>query len=492
MTIRNFNRIKALLFNNVTTKQTIFKNTFWLTLASIVNKILRLVLFIYIARILGATEYGKFTFALAFVGLFGMFADFGLSQIVTREFSQEKEKEKEFPAVFSLKILLTLGALILILIGSFLITVDPLIQKIILILAFCFFSDSFIEIIFAFFRARQKMEYPAAITIFESLITVCAGIFILFYFPSVKNLSYCYLLASLVGLIVALFFLGLKLQRLSLNWDKSIWKKFLMISWPLALIGVLASIYNQTDSIMLGYFKQITENGWYNAAYRIIAATLTPLGLVSVSIFPVLSQSFKESKGKMQKVWNLYMEAIIFLAIPITIGGILLAPGIINFIYGQNYAPAILAFQILMVTSGIIFLYTPFQQVLVVFDRQKKIFWVILFGAIFNIIFNSILIPKFSLYGAAAVTVATHFLVGILLLKLTLNFHFISSFNRRILLSFTIAVLSSLLMYFVISLPAIYNLHIIFSILFGALIYSAAFFVLRYATGKFSIIYEKN
>jgi len=170
----------------------------------------------------------------------------------------------------------------------------------------------------------------------------------------------------------------------------------------------------------------------------------------------------------------------------------LLAPGIINFIYGQNYAPAILAFQILMVTSGIIFLYTPLQQVLIIFDRQKKIFWVVLFGAIFNIILNSILIPKFSLYGAAAATVATHFLVGISLLKLTLNFHFIPQFNQRILLNFTIAILSSLLMSFIISLPRIYNLHIIFPILFGALIYGATFFILRYAMGKFSIIYEKN
>ena len=35
--------------------------TFWLSLSSVVNKILMLILAIYVARILGPTEYGKFS-----------------------------------------------------------------------------------------------------------------------------------------------------------------------------------------------------------------------------------------------------------------------------------------------------------------------------------------------------------------------------------------------------------------------------------------------
>jgi len=86
---------KSFFLENLGVKQTIFKNTFWLAVAEGVTRLLKLALLIYVARILGATEYGKFNFALAFVGLFAIFADLGLSQITTREFSREKEKEKE-------------------------------------------------------------------------------------------------------------------------------------------------------------------------------------------------------------------------------------------------------------------------------------------------------------------------------------------------------------------------------------------------------------
>jgi len=99
MDIRN--TIKNIILNpgvfflkNSGTKQTIAKNTFWMAVAEGITRFLKLFLIIYVARILGATEYGKFTFALAFVSLFAIFSDFGISQITTRELAQKKGKRK--------------------------------------------------------------------------------------------------------------------------------------------------------------------------------------------------------------------------------------------------------------------------------------------------------------------------------------------------------------------------------------------------------------
>ena len=38
------------------------------------------------------------------------------------------------------------------------------------------------------------------------------------------------------------------------------------------------------------------------------------------------------------------MEAMIFLAMPIVAGGIVLAPKIIDFFYGSNFTPSVFAF----------------------------------------------------------------------------------------------------------------------------------------------------
>ena len=119
MRVRNFADVKNVLFNNLTVKQTIFKNTFWMALYHGIAKLLKLVFIIYVARILGATDYGRFTFSLAFVTLFCVFFSLGINQIIIRDFARNKEKEKEFSAILSLKIVLGLITIVAIWISSF-------------------------------------------------------------------------------------------------------------------------------------------------------------------------------------------------------------------------------------------------------------------------------------------------------------------------------------------------------------------------------------
>jgi len=476
---------RSFLFENLGVGQTIFKNTFWLALAEGITRFLKLILIIYVARILGAGEYGKFTFALSFAGVFTIFSDFGISTVLVREFAKEKEKEKELSSVLSLKTILSLATLLLIYIGSFFITSDPLIRKVIWILGIYVIANSFLGIIWAFFQARQKMEYQAWGKIFQAIVVTIGGFFVLFNFPSVQNLSLTYLFASLITLIFALSFFHLKVYKLKFGFNKAIWKNFLSMSWPLALAGVFTTIYSQTDSVMMGYWSQITQTGWYNAAYKIVRVALIPAGLITTGFFPALSVAFKESKEKLQKVWNYFMESMFFLGIPIVVGGIALAPRIINWVYGPTYYPSIFAFQILIIMAGIAFLYQPFSQALIVSNHQKRLFWVTFSGAIVNVILNLILIPKYSLYGAAFTTLVTHLLVFFLLFKFVLRTTSIKPINLRILSSFIGSVVSALLMYFVIVQPQIYYLNVFLSILIGAGVYIACFLLYKKIISKF-------
>ena len=471
MKIRNFNDAKSLLFDNLTVKQTIFKNTFWLAVATGISRLLTLILLIFVARIFGATEYGKFTFAIAFVYLLSIFSDLGVSSIATREFSRDREREKEISALLSLKILLIFGTIILTLVGSFFITPDPIIRGLIWILVVYNSINSFSEIIFAFLRARQKMEYEALTKIFQAILITGFGLFVLFNFPSVKNLSLSYLLASLFVLFFLLAFYHFRIYPLSLRWDEIIWKKFLAMSWPLALMAIFTGIHNYVDSIMLGYFGQITQTGWYNAALKIAQVSLIPAALISQSFYPALSIAFKESKERLQRIWNYHIKTLALIAFPMMIGGVVFAPRIIDFLYLPDFTPSILAFQLLIIMAGIVFLYYPFSQVLVASNQQKKVFWPIVAGGLLNVILNLILIPKYSLYGAAVATVITNIFIFFLFFYFVAKFTSIKFPDYNFLLTFFGIFLSTGVMYLAISQPIIYNLHIFASILIGAFIY---------------------
>ena len=479
MTINNLTDLKSLFFDNKTLKQTIFKNTFWLGVGLGADRMLRLILLVYAARILGATDYGKFTFALAFLSLIIIFSDFGLDAIIIREFAREKDKQEEFYSVISLKILLSLGAFIIILLSSFFISQDPNIQRIILILGIFSLAESFIGVLGAFFHAHQRMEYQAWITVLQSLLMTGIGLFLLFKFPSVDNLSYSYLVASIFALIFTLVLFHFKFLPFKICWQKSVWRKFLSMSWPMALVGLFSNIYINIDSAMMGYWGMLTETGWYNAAYRLVSVVIIPGALISRSFAPILSEFFKESKEMVQKAWNQQMDLMIMFAIPLMVGGIVLAPRIIYTFYPLDFGPSVLAFQILIIMGGTIFFYRPFTDVMVAANQQKKIFWISLSGAIVNIILNFILIPKYSLYGAAVATVITYILILLLYFMYTAKLSLVSFVQVKSILTFIIALASSFLMYLTIKEPLIYNLNVFLSIPLGGLVYFLAFFGLE-------------
>jgi O-antigen/teichoic acid export membrane protein len=432
-----------------------------------------------VARILGAAEYGKFSFALAFISFFVVFNDLGLSTIIMRDFGGGANREKEFSSIISLKILLSLGSFFLILLSSFFITHDSQIRNIILTLAVFSLVNGFIATFYALFSAHQKLEYRALIETSQGAMIVGIGLFILFKFPSVENLSYSYLSASLVTLAFVLIFYHFKLFPFKISWETSVWKKFLLLSWPLALTSLFGTIYSYTDSVMLGYLGFNTQNGWYNAAYRVVTVASIPFGLVSGSFYPALSVAFRESKESLQKIWDYQLDILIFLITPLALGGIILAPKIINFLYSESYAPAAFVLQILMVMVWLISVSRPFYDILIVSNRQGKTFLFTVAGALFNVFFNILLIPKYNFYGAAVASVITCAIVLIISAWLTKVYTPIKIPYLKFIFSFFLSGISCAVMYFLITRPVIYNGNLILCVLVGGAAYFLAFFIFK-------------
>ena len=91
--------------------------------------------------------------------------------------------------------------------------------------------------------------------------------------------------------------------------------------------------------------------------------------------------------------------------------GIIFSSNIINLVYGSGFEPAIPAFVLLLLMAGAYFIISLMYQVLIVSGNQKKIFWISLVGMIINVCLNFILIPIYSLCGAAAATLITYIFI---------------------------------------------------------------------------------
>lgn len=413
---QKINKSIKIFFKNYKVKQIIFKNVFWLGLAEAITRLLKLVLIIYVARILGVADYGKFVFALSFVSLFVIFSDFSLPVITNREVSQGKKEE--YPTILTLKIILSFFAFFLIIIGSFFITKDVLIQKTILILGLFVLICNFSDIIFAFFKAILKMKYEAIARIFQSILITVSGFYVIFNFPSIENLSYSYLFSAFFSFIFVLIFFHFKIYPLNLSWNIRIWQKYLKFSLPLFLNRIVNAIFYYSPFLIMGFLKNFNSTGFYGASFKLMGAFVIPANLISHSFFPLLSKTSKESREKFQEILNLQIKIMILFSFFLIILGIIFGHQIIKFIYGPDFLPASLSFSFLVIMTVIIVLTIPFLQVLIIFNQQKKILLVNIFKTIIALILNVFLFYKFSFYGLAFSLSLSSFLTLPLFLKL--------------------------------------------------------------------------
>lgn len=467
--------VKNFLFQNTGLKQTIAKNTFWLTLAEIIVKCFSLVLVVYMARVLGATEYGKFVFALSFVSVTAILSDLGVIDIATREFSRDKENEKKFASIFTLEFTLYLLAAVVTIVSSFFITQDGVIRSMIWVLIVFVLNSSLFGITFSFLRARQRMEYEAIVRIVQSAFHTLTVFLIIFLMPSALNISYGYLFSDLIALSVLLLIFHKYAHRVSLRFSKGMFA-LLKTSWPLSFGFMPGWIYISINSIVLGSLGLITENGWYGAASKIAIAAIVPASLIIKSFYPVLSNFFISSKEQLQKAWDYFAQSMIFLAIPIVVGGVVLAPKIIYSFYGREFMPSVLAFELLVLVIGISFINYPYTMILVVADKQKNTFLLMAIGAALNIVLDFIFIPRYGFYASIAATIISCLVVLLLTVILSWRHKVIHVFNKKLFSAAFISLFSSAAMYFVVTLKPIYDLNVVLVSVIGFLTYIGVLF----------------
>lgn len=469
-------RVKDLLFVNRSTKQTIVKNVFWLGFSQIFGRLFRAGVLIYAARVLGSEGYGVFSYALGLAGFFTAFADIGVSSIVTREAAKNPERRSEyFSTAFWIKLLLLIVTVVAI------IFVAPHFSNVagaavlIPIVAFLTFLDGIRDFSLSYFRAQEKMEWEAIVTLILNVSIAVFGFIILRAHPTPKALTYAYVFSSGMGAFSAVFFLRKEFAKLISSFRKTLFKPILMAALPIAVSGFFGIFMLNTDYVILGWMRSAAEIGFYAAAQKIIQLLYVLPGLVATGIFPSTSRLIGEENH--ENVKSINEQAIVLMlliALPLAIGGVILAQPIIVFLYGGEYLPAVLAFQLLIATAPFVFIGTILGNLLFAYDQQKKTAIYVGVAAAANVLLDLLFIPHFGIYGSSAGTLAVQFIYLFFMYRL------INSINRlTILPRLGKVILATIVMGIASFFLNLIGTQILLNIVLSAFIYFASLFLLK-------------
>jgi len=440
-------RLRASLLVNRHWEQVVIKNMVWATLAEAVVRGLKLAVLPLIARLFGPVEFGKFAFAFSFASVFNIVFDAGLATATTRELAMTKKNEALLPDILLMKLGLGVLGIAAIALGMFLITHDPVIRAMIAVLGAAFFVLELVNLSFAVFRAQQRMEYEFLVRVAQAVFLVAAVALAAWKAPSVLNVSYAYLVSGVLTLAVVAAVTGGKVLRIRPRVRADAWKRISAIAVPLALASGATTMYMNLDSILLGYLGKITDSGWYNLATRIVGLLLVPTGLLSLVIFPAFASTAADVSAVFRQRWERWSIGMIALGTYLASVVFATADPLVRLIFGPAFGPTSAALRILAITVVMIFIYTPSFQAMIVFDRQRTLFWSLLSGTVVNVGLNVALIPTYGLYGAAWATVATHAVLLCELLVLTRRCTPVRPVNRAVMMGVVGAAVSGTLAY---------------------------------------------
>lgn len=454
----------------------IAKNTSYLTLALILQKIISFTYFTLLARYIGPTSLGKYYLAISFTTIFAIFIDLGFANVLIREIAKSQEKASRWlGAVLAIKIPLSglVFGVVILLIN--LLGYDELTRTLVYISAISMILDSFTATFFAVVRGFHNLKYESIASIIFQLIVLSVGYSALLLGGGLRPAMGALALASVFNFIYSASIVRYKLKlAITACFDRPLIKEILVISWPFAAYAILQRIYTYLDTVLLSILGGDFQVGLYQVAFKIIfALQFLPLAFTA-SLYPALSSYWQTNRVQLAISFERAINYLIIISLPIIVGSFILADRIV-LLFTTDYLEAIWPLRIAIVSLLFIFLNFPIGSLLNACDAQRKNTANMAIVTVASIVLNLALIPIWQATGASLTVLITNalmFSLGIRSVNQIIDYRF----SKNIQIFFKV-ILASSLMGLAVYYGGVY-LNVFLTATLGALVYFLFLFLL--------------
>lgn len=365
---------------------------------------------VLITRTLGPAQFGLFSISIAVMMIASQFSDFGIGTSLVRFFSLFHQKDTEKANLIlkvALKFEIIIAALIFLL--GFVLSKIFAVHifgkpELILPLRLAFsgaFGTTLVVFISAVLQAKQSFRQLALVNlIIPAGKAILIGILFLAYklnfFSALITFATLPFMAFLIGsLIVPRGFL-----KTRGNERESFKELFRFSRWILVSIFCVM-LFDRLNVLMLGYFKPLEEVGYYSAAntfafiFPLITGTMTTILLPKIA---GISQ-----KEQLRKYAKKAVKVTLPILFPLGLLVVIAKPAIL-FIYGAQYLPSAVIFQILISSFSLAIIANPIGLVIYSLNKPEIAAYVNVLQLILVFLGNILVIPLYGAIGAAGVT----------------------------------------------------------------------------------------
>jgi len=366
-------------------------------------------LFFVIARVLGAAELGRYSFAVSYAALFAVVVHLGLNDLIIR---QVAVRRADGPRYF------TLALIVKSVLGVVITAVTALavaasgkpaaVQEMVLAAALTATLVTGLEtIVVSFFYAHERMAYVLTLSVVKSGLNAAVGIGAALAGWGARGILWGFLGVETVCAVLVFVWARHKLDLRFVAVRAAEFPRLLFQSLPFALNGVFITIYQQLHYSLLSFFVGDVATGVFTAAAKLITFLNFIPSALTQALYPYLSRlaagAGPDPRPPMMR-WARYLALISF---PTGLYFLLRAPAVVNLVYGTGYGDAARILAVLGLTIPFTFATYPFAVALNAIHRERANTAVVAGAAVINVAANLTLIPRLGALGAAYALLAT-------------------------------------------------------------------------------------
>jgi O-antigen/teichoic acid export membrane protein len=369
-----------------------------------------------LGRSLGDRGFGVLFLALAFTGMFGVLVEFGMQPLVAREVARQPELISRY-LWHGMAIKGVLWVLSFIAIQVCAVVLDyPSVTRVVLAIYTVTMGFTAAHRLFqSAFTALERLGPPSVATIIEKVSILVLGVAVLAAGRGVIAVAWVLLAGAAANLCWQLLFMWPQL-RIRIGLDLAFARRLVAHAAPLAVYGLIFTLYWRIDAVMLSAMASEEVIGWYGAAYRLFESLLFLPAIVAASVMlPLLSRLSRESREGMHVAFEKGLNVLLVAGIPISAGLVVAAGPLIGFVYGPGeFDPAASALRILGAGVLVLYINSAVGWALLSLDMERQLLLIPVAAGVLNIALNLFMIPRWQHTGAALATVLSECVIGVM------------------------------------------------------------------------------
>ena len=349
------------------------RNSAWLIAQPLLLNVLSLAVTGWIARTLGKEDYGIFVYAFSFALMFMPVTNLGLRVLTVRRIAERPENpELVLGKIFVLRILLTFFTYGLIVVIANLLKYDEVTRYTIYLAGLVVFPSSLTQTAEDTFEAFEEMKYVAYAKSTGGIVLTALSIVVLLLGLRLYALVGAFVFGQTVGFILALHLLFKHFIKPQLAVDLREWRALLAKGAVFFYPGFVYELAKRLGLVILRGYGGNAAVGVFGAASELVQRLVViPEGMCG-ALFPTLIAVYQRSEAEAILLFRRFYTYALIIALPIAVGGNIVAPQIIRLIYGPDFGWAVPVFQIMLWWLVLNFLVSMISWTFGAIHREKR------------------------------------------------------------------------------------------------------------------------